>query len=255
MALSRSQFQELESHVRRVIQDMRDVVDDVLGSPLGYPGGKAIKLIEAYYRGGQIHTVYVSGDLEGLSYELGTAADGDDSNAPVLLAMRRTLLEFREAVRHPNALLRNDSQEFQEFKRLVQNAEEMVKELGLLDFEALKLGGQSSGFRVESRPESLSASPNVERLPSEEAPPLESKEIPQYVTLDQMAAIVSRSKRTLEKALIDKVLPEPDVQGGGGRPHEWKWVAVRPILQEKYGRDLPRRFPGDKFRDGRADRN
>ncbi len=62
----------------------------------------------------------------------------------------------------------------------------------------------------------------------------------QYVTLDQASALVNRSKRTLE-ALRD--LPEPDVRGGSGKPHEWRWSRLRRFLSEKYDRLLPDRFP------------
>lgn len=63
-----------------------------------------------------------------------------------------------------------------------------------------------------------------------------------YVTLDQMAAIVHRSKRTLEK----KKLPEPDIEGGGGKPHEWLWSRIRPWLQTEFGRELPEIYPGHR---------
>jgi hypothetical protein len=45
----------------------------------------------------------------------------------------------------------------------------------------------------------------------------------EYVTLDQAAAFVSRAKRTMEKLFRSSSMPPPDVKGGGGRPHEWKW--------------------------------
>lgn len=41
----------------------------------------------------------------------------------------------------------------------------------------------------------------------------------QFVTLDQMAALVNRSKKTLERWLRDDKLPAPDVKGGGGGHH------------------------------------
>src|SRR5262249_42323723 len=68
----------------------------------------------------------------------------------------------------------------------------------------------------------------------------------QYVTLDQMAAAVHRSKRTLEKLSGRKKspLPDPDIQGGGGRPNEWKWERIRPWLEVEYQRPLPDRFFG-----------
>lgn len=68
---------------------------------------------------------------------------------------------------------------------------------------------------------------------------------PQYVTLDQLAAIVNRSKKTLERELSKdgSPMPTPDVVGGGGKPHEWKWSRIRPWLESTYGRQLPVRFP------------
>jgi hypothetical protein len=69
----------------------------------------------------------------------------------------------------------------------------------------------------------------------------------QYVTLDHMAAIVSRSKRTLEKlkTRMKNPLPPPDVEGGGGgKPDEWRWGTIRPWLEAEYGRQLSRLAPG-----------
>jgi hypothetical protein len=69
--------------------------------------------------------------------------------------------------------------------------------------------------------------------------------LPKYVTLDQMAAFVSRSKRTLEKLKnrAKNPFPPPDVKGGGGRPDEWAWPKVRLWLEREYGRKLPEHFP------------
>lgn len=72
----------------------------------------------------------------------------------------------------------------------------------------------------------------------------------QFVTLDQAAASVSRNKRTLERYRYDKAyqrrfkMPEPDVEGGAGSPHQWRWSKLRPWLQEQFGRKLPERFFG-----------
>ncbi|HEY7311876.1 MAG TPA: hypothetical protein VH643_21105 [Gemmataceae bacterium] len=68
---------------------------------------------------------------------------------------------------------------------------------------------------------------------------------PQYVTLDMAAALIPRSKRTLQKAIGRKKnpLPDPDIQGTGGHPNEWKWTTIRPWLEQEYGRQLPERFP------------
>jgi two-component system nitrogen regulation response regulator GlnG len=70
----------------------------------------------------------------------------------------------------------------------------------------------------------------------------------QYVTLDQMAAIVNRTKKTLEnrKRCKRNPLPPPDVEGGGGKPDEWKWTTVRSWLEQEFGRQLPEHFPSDR---------
>jgi hypothetical protein len=75
-----------------------------------------------------------------------------------------------------------------------------------------------------------------------ETPEVESV---QYVTLDKLAAIVSRSKRSLEKRKSRKhnPLPAPDVEGGGGKPDEWIWATIRAWLEKEFGRKLPERYP------------
>ena len=71
---------------------------------------------------------------------------------------------------------------------------------------------------------------------------------PQYVTLDQMAAMVPRSKRTLEKLIgrDSNPLPDPDIQGGGGKPNEWDWHRIRPWLEQEYGRKFPADYPNSR---------
>lgn len=68
-----------------------------------------------------------------------------------------------------------------------------------------------------------------------------------YVTMSQMSAIVNRSDRTIRRLLDAGTLPEPAVQGGEGKPHEWRWDDVRPILEKEYDRPLPAIFPADQF--------
>lgn len=70
----------------------------------------------------------------------------------------------------------------------------------------------------------------------------------QYVTLDQAAASVGRSKRTLEKLRNRKKnpMPDPDICGGGGKPNEWLWAIIRPWLEKEYGRTLPAVFPATR---------
>jgi hypothetical protein len=92
--------------------------------------------------------------------------------------------------------------------------------------------------------------------PDDVPPPAEEAPLPRwkqdYVTLSQMAALVNHSKRTLEKRKGRKKnpLPDPDVEGGGGKPDEWLWETVRPWLEGEFCRLLPERFPG-----GLADRS
>ena len=68
-----------------------------------------------------------------------------------------------------------------------------------------------------------------------------------HVTLWQMAAIVSKSKKTLERLRKNEILPAPDVKGGNGKANEWRWSKVRPILEKEYWRKLPEVFPADQF--------
>lgn len=69
---------------------------------------------------------------------------------------------------------------------------------------------------------------------------------PQYVTLDQMAAVANRTKKTVERWYLKGIkkgkLPEPDVEGGGGNPHEWLWSHVRESLEQLSGKKMPERY-------------
>ena len=68
-----------------------------------------------------------------------------------------------------------------------------------------------------------------------------------HVTLSQMAAIVNKSKRTLERLRDNGRLSAPAVKGPKGTAHEWRWSDVRPILEDEYRRKLPETFPADRF--------
>jgi hypothetical protein len=61
--------------------------------------------------------------------------------------------------------------------------------------------------------------------------------------MDQAAALVSRSKKTLERELSEEKMPAPDVEGGGGKPHEWLYAKLKPWLEQNYSRILPDRPP------------
>jgi len=68
-----------------------------------------------------------------------------------------------------------------------------------------------------------------------------------HVTLSQMAAMVNRTKKTLERLRDNGKLSAPAVKGGTGRADEWRWSDVRPILQDEYNRQLPEIYPADRF--------
>lgn len=88
----------------------------------------------------------------------------------------------------------------------------------------------------------------IEALAVEETSPRvrrkRRKEVPQYVTLDQMAAICGyKAKRTAERWKTDGKLPMPDVEGGGGKADQWIWENVRLVLEEITGKTLPDEYP------------
>jgi len=66
-----------------------------------------------------------------------------------------------------------------------------------------------------------------------------------YVTLQQMATLVQKSKKTLENRISRKEnpLPDPDIQGAGGKASEWRWSRVRGWLMEEFQRPLPEKCP------------
>lgn len=70
---------------------------------------------------------------------------------------------------------------------------------------------------------------------------------PCYVTLLQMAGIVSRSKSALEKLKSKGQFPQPDIKGKNGQPDEWVWSKVQTVLEQQFNRPLPTDFPADRF--------
>jgi hypothetical protein len=83
----------------------------------------------------------------------------------------------------------------------------------------------------------------VGKAPGPSEPP------PCLVTLQQAAAIVHRSKKTLERyKKNDSAMPQPKVQGGGGKSDLWAWPELRVWLEKQFEQELPDRFPGDRIR-------
>ncbi len=74
----------------------------------------------------------------------------------------------------------------------------------------------------------------------------EATALDDLVTLDQAAAVVGRSKRSLELYLQRGDLPRPDLPGGGGKAHRWYWNTLRPALEKHFRPDLPLKFPASR---------
>ena len=70
--------------------------------------------------------------------------------------------------------------------------------------------------------------------------------LPDLVTLDQAAGMVHRTKRALEHYKSKGELPEPTVEGGGGRAHLYDWRTLRPWLESTFGIKLPETFPASR---------
>jgi hypothetical protein len=106
----------------------------------------------------------------------------------------------------------------------------------LLTDAANASGNQAPPPRENEQPAAAPASGTV----TPEAP----AELPDLVRLDQAAAAVHVSKRTLERCKTQGTLPEPTVEGGGGRPALYDWKIMRPWLTKKFGVILPERYFG-----------
>lgn len=64
-----------------------------------------------------------------------------------------------------------------------------------------------------------------------------------YISLRQAAAMVQRTKRSLETLKYEGRLPAPDVRGGTGKADEWLWSTIKPALEAAFNRKLPDEFP------------
>jgi hypothetical protein len=73
-------------------------------------------------------------------------------------------------------------------------------------------------------------------------------QLPDFVTLDQAAGMVHKSKRTLERYKTSGELPDPTVEGGAGRADLWEWQTMRAWLTTTFGIELPERFPASRKR-------
>ncbi len=87
--------------------------------------------------------------------------------------------------------------------------------------------------------------PNGQGATPGQRTPENPDEVLDFVTLDQAAAMVNRSKRTLERYKTKGTLPVPAVEGGGGRADRWNWKTMGPWLEKEFGIKLPTTFPAN----------
>jgi hypothetical protein len=115
-----------------------------------------------------------------------------------------------------------------------------------------RLEGARSGRETEEvpAPDSPAGPPRADgqtagvgAAESKSPPPVEP---PDLVTLNQAAAIVHTSKRTLERYKTKGKLPAPAVEGGGGKADRYDWKTMRPWLESEFGIKLPETFPANR---------
>ena len=107
------------------------------------------------------------------------------------------------------------------------------------DFEAVRV--ELERLRIEVAALRVLSSPAGDNPRGPPRQPVSS--LPeQLVTLDQIGAMVHRSKRSMER--YRSQMPHPRVRGRRGQPHLWAWTIVRPWLEETFSIPLPDSFPG-----------
>jgi hypothetical protein len=90
---------------------------------------------------------------------------------------------------------------------------------------------------VEAKLEHLPASKTMLRADSAAST---APEIPDYVTLLQVAAMMKRTKKTLELRKAKRTLPPPAVEGGWGRADLYDWAVMRTWLADEFNFPLDR---------------
>lgn len=110
------------------------------------------------------------------------------------------------------------------------------------EFDATREPSPIMGTAIEE-PNGRAASPESAPADASDKAEPPAERLPDYVTLDQAAAAVHRTKRTLEYRKTEGKLPPPSVEGGGGKPDLWDWPIIRPSLEKEFGVKLPEAFP------------
>lgn len=120
---------------------------------------------------------------------------------------------------------------------LARAVSDVRAELAVLSAEVSRLRSEVVRSREEMAALRMAVSaPEQQLLPFASPAPSE-----QLVTLDQMAAIVKKHKRSLER--YRDSLPPPRVAGRRGRAALWVWAEVRSWLAGHFGMPLPESFP------------
>ncbi len=153
-------------------------------------------------------------------------------------AQWRTLARSRAMRIAMQVMDRNGNQLFD-----YQNSEDLEK-IERMDRDVL-VGLWRVIERLEEQPHGKSGS-NASGTP-QASPGAVEHQLDELVTLDQIAPLAGLSKRSLERHLKAGKLPQPDVQGGGGRAHKWLYRSLRPALIALANRELPEKFPGSRI--------
>jgi hypothetical protein len=119
--------------------------------------------------------------------------------------------------------------------------------IGIMADDMLKLAdriGEAAIAPLATRLDALSSQGPSQALGDGKLPE-DTAELPDLVTLDQAAAVVHISKRTLERYKTGGALPDPIREGGGGKPALYDWKIMGPWLTKTFGINLPEKFPAN----------
>jgi hypothetical protein len=101
-----------------------------------------------------------------------------------------------------------------------------------------------AGNRSAQTPRADDQTAGADASGSKTPPPAD---VPDLVTLNQAASMAHKSKRTLERYKTKGNLPDPAVEGGGGRAALYDWKVIRPWLESEFGiKKLPEEFPANR---------
>lgn len=149
-------------------------------------------------------------------------------------ALRKSLV----ASSRQEALARFEAADFSTWPALLTDLERLV-----LDLQAIR--GRLPSLH---EPKPSDAAPKLQAGPVGEPQDPAAGEHHEYlITLQQAAAMVSRSKKTLERRKTDSKFPTPRVAGGGGKPDEYAWSEMRLYLEREFDRKMPEHFPTAPF--------